>query len=285
MTYAILGKCAFVLSAGGNGADGETLKSNKRICVMEKCDDGETTRDGYSGLEIYMGQIGNPLTRDENRRLFEEMAGETDEARKSEIRSRVITGNLRYVVKIVMDKYRGIGNMMDNIQCGNRGLEKAVDKYQVDRSRGCEFLPFAYRYICTEINRGSLDKMHVVSQGNRVNQKMRGRPANVTMVFLDEKDSGENGEPGDAGYLDRVVGGTDGGHRAMLDRMDFDYVKELLGRLKDEERQAVCLSYGIGVPDRLTYVDIGRRLGITKQRAQQVVCQAVEKMKAAAEKA
>lgn len=248
---------------------------------MRKTDDDET-RDGYSGLEIYMGQMGRALTREENKRLLEEMAAETDQGRRSEIRDRVISGNLRYVVKIVMDKYRGLGNIMDNIQCGNHGLAKAVDKYRVDRSRKCEFLPFAYRYICTEINRESLDKMHVVSQGNRVNQKMRGKPANVSMVFLDEKDDSGTGDPG--GYLDSVLGGTDGGHRALIDRMDFDYVRELLGRLKDEERQAVCLSYGIGVPGRLTYVDIGRRLGITKQRAQQVVCQAVEKMRAAAEK-
>lgn len=251
---------------------------------MGKNEDGEA-RDGYSGLEIYMGQMGRALTREENKRLLEEMAAETDQGRRSEIRDRVISGNLRYVVKIVMDKYRGLGNIMDNIQCGNQGLAKAVDKYRVDRSRKCEFLPFAYRYICTEINRESLDKMHVVSQGNHVNQKMRGKPANVSMVFLDEKADGDSGAAGEDGYLDRVLGGTDGGRRAMFDRMDFEYVKELLGRLKDEERQAVCLSYGIGVPGRLTYVDIGRRLGITKQRAQQVVCQAVEKMRAAAEKA
>ena len=250
---------------------------------MGKNEDGEA-RDAYSGLEIYMGQMGRALTREENKRLLEEMAAETDQGRRNEIRDRVISGNLRYVVKIVMDKYRGLGNIMDNIQCGNQGLAKAVDKYRVDRSRKCEFLPFAYRYICTEINRESLDKMHVVSQGNRVNQKMRGKPANVSMVFLDEKAEGDSGSTGEDGYLDRVLGGTDGGHRAMFDRMDFEYVKELLGRLKDEERQAVCLSYGIGVPGRLTYVDIGRRLGITKQRAQQVVCQAVEKMRAAAEK-
>ena len=98
---------------------------------MSVNDNDETERDRYNGLEVYLGQMGRPLTRDENKALLEEMACETDQARRDELRSRLITGNLRYVVKIVLDKYRGLGNIMDNIQCGNAGLAKAVDKYRI----------------------------------------------------------------------------------------------------------------------------------------------------------
>ena len=71
----------------------------------------------------------------------------------SQYRNRIIEGNLRLVVKVVIEIHRAWGNfdIMDLIQEGNVGLINAVDKFEVDK--GIKFSTFASFVIRNDVLR------------------------------------------------------------------------------------------------------------------------------------
>ena len=96
----------------------------------------------------------------------EELALATEYAEEQSTRAarRLVTGNLRLVVKIAMEYRRAWVNVMDLIQEGNIGLAEAVKRY--DPYRGVRFSSFARYWIRALILQFILKNFRMISFAN-----------------------------------------------------------------------------------------------------------------------
>ncbi|MCP4578537.1 MAG: sigma-70 family RNA polymerase sigma factor, partial [Deltaproteobacteria bacterium] len=98
----------------------------------------------YDPLQLYLHEIKQYrlLTREEEKELSIKIREKNDE----EAAYRLVTSNLRLVVKIAMDFHRyWTKNLLDLIQEGNLGLLQAVRKF--DPYRGIKFSYYASFWI------------------------------------------------------------------------------------------------------------------------------------------
>jgi len=99
------------------------------------------------------------LTREEEH----ELAVRYRKAGDAEAAYRLVTGNLRLVVRIAFEYKRAFLNMLDLIQEGNLGLLQAVKKY--DPFRGVPFSSYAAWWIRAYILKHLLDHWSIVKVG------------------------------------------------------------------------------------------------------------------------
>jgi len=128
------------------------------------------TRDisPYDHLQIYLLQIKQYrlLSRDEEVELAQRVREHSDE----EAVNRLITSNLRLVVKIAMDHQRYWSkNLLDLIQEGNLGLLQAARKF--DPSRGVKFSYYASFWIKAYMLKFLMDNSKLVKIGTTQRQR------------------------------------------------------------------------------------------------------------------
>ena len=118
-------------------------------------------------LQAYMAEVQRHplLTPDEERRLAVEYAesGNVDAA------ARLVTANLRLVVKIAYEYRRAYRNMMDLVQEGNIGLMQAVKRY--DPYRGVKLSSYAAWWIRAYMLRFILNNWRLVKIGTTQAQR------------------------------------------------------------------------------------------------------------------
>jgi RNA polymerase sigma-32 factor len=122
----------------------------------------------YDHLQIYLLQIKQYrlLTRDEEVELAQRVRDLNDE----EAVNRLITSNLRLVVKIAMDHQRYWSkNLLDLIQEGNLGLLQAARKF--DPSRGVKFSYYASFWIKAYMLKFIMDNSKLVKIGTTQRQR------------------------------------------------------------------------------------------------------------------
>jgi len=71
---------------------------------------------------------------------------------------------------------------------------------------------------------------------------------------------------------------------AMRGQMAIE-VERAMAPLTDREREVMRLRYGLGTEREYTLEEVGRRLGITRERARQIEAKALQKMRAARNRA
>jgi RNA polymerase sigma-32 factor len=118
-------------------------------------------------LGAYMAEVRRYplLTREEEYELAKIWVENND----AEAGRRLVTSNLRLVVKIANEYRRGYQNLLDLVQEGNVGLVKAVQKF--DPYRGVKLSTYAGWWIRAYILKYILDTWRLVKVGTTQNQR------------------------------------------------------------------------------------------------------------------
>lgn len=263
-----------------------------------------------NSLQLYLVQInGFPLlSKDEEFALAVRFREQND----IDAAHKLITSNLRFVVKIAME-YRSYGlRLPDLIQEGNVGLMKAVKKF--DPFKGYRLITYAVWWIRSHIQAFILKNWRLVSKGAvALKKKLFYQPEKSNERSQDSKHSGRESEmeignlpsedlspyvlskdaecrelsldneigEDDATYLDMLPDTSYNPEDAALveqeDSIAKDTISNALSALKEKERYVIENRF-IAEPS-LTLQEIGDELGITKERVRQIESEAIKKLK------
>jgi len=136
-----------------------------RVGSGARADDDKLAR--FDPMQAYMREVQQHplLTPDEEKALAVRYAESGD----LEAAARLVTANLRLVVKIAYEYRRAYRNMMDLVQEGNMGLMQAVKKY--DPYRGVKLSSYAAWWIRAYMLRYILANWRMVKLGTTQAQR------------------------------------------------------------------------------------------------------------------
>ena len=261
----------------------------------------ETTTDA---LQLFLREAGRHqlLTAPQEVELAKKI-----ERGDMQAKQQMIQSNLRLVVSIAKN-YRNQGlPFLDLIQEGTLGLIRAVEKF--DWRRGFKFSTYATWWIRQAVARALADKartirmpVHIVERLQKMNraertlwtqlgrepkleeiaeeaslplqQALEVRAAARASTSLDQP----VGEAEDAVFGDFVAGDGPLPEEQVELSLRSQALKEALEALSERERQVVVLRYGLTDAEPKTLEEIGRRLGLTRERVRQIELDSLKRL-------
>jgi len=184
----------------------------------------------------------------------------TREQEADATRNQLVESNLRFVVQVAK-QYQGMGlELEDLIGFGNMGLFEAAKRF--DPSRKVKFITFAVWYIRAEITKAINDMSRVVKIPSHRTSTEEYSTISTQTVIGEDEDSET--------YADRFLAADVDITRQ--DQRDLsDAIASALAQLKPKQRDAVALFYGIDVEYPCCMEDIAEKLGVSNERARQLV--------------
>ena len=223
-------------------------------------------------------------------------------------REEMIRANLRLVV-FIAKRYVNQGlSLMDLIQEGNLGLMKAVEKFEY--RRGYKFSTYAFWWIKQAMDRAIADKSRIIRIPVHMNEKYKkvsdavreltkslgrepspkeiARKMHMPIPKIKEilelvKDPiffERNGDDDEGGGLLRFISDDKAisPFEQAVTRDRSEKIEEALQTLSEKEGNVIRMRFGIGVHRNYTLEEVGREMGLTRERIRQIESKALKKL-------
>jgi RNA polymerase primary sigma factor len=280
------------------------LKSIGRTSLLTAEQEVDLAKRIEAGLFAEHKLRSEPDLAEDYRRDLEEVAADGRRAK-----AHMLEANLRLVVSVAK-KYSDRGlTLLDVVQEGNLGLIRAVEKF--DYTKGYKFSTYAMWWIRQAIQRGFADSartirlpvhvLEMLSKLSRVERDMHQRlgreptPEELAVELDRTPDQIEEllrtsrqpisldstiGEDGETSIGD-LIEDTDAPEAAeLVDRQQMaSQLRNALGCLSQREATIMSMRFGLYDGNPHTLDEIGRALGLTRERIRQLEKQSLSKLR------
>jgi RNA polymerase primary sigma factor len=266
---------------------------------------GDLAHSTTDALQLFMNEIGrHPLLTKEEEVELAKRIERGDRAAKDQM----INSNLRLVVSIAK-RYQGHGlSLLDLVQEGIIGLIRAVEKF--DHRKGFKFSTYATWWIRQAVQRGVANKsreiripVHIVEREQKIARaereltvRLERQPtdeelAEATKLRVDQVREVREaaravtsldrpvGEGEGTAFGELVAGKSESPEQDVSVSLEQETLRRAVAELPERERDVVKLRYGLnGDRDPKSLEEIGRVLGLTRERVRQIESEALERL-------